>query len=166
MKRSRLKRSTPEKIREWRERTATRLKRTPLKGGSGPKAKRFTERCPEDYDGPRYGPLFRQVRDYARDGGCVVAEIGYHGPGHEGCGLGVQTGPTAHHFGHHDKEGLAHCCGAGHDLLAHLGSESTQEAFGGHLRGLGLTREDLGRMVVAHTRRGLLGRQRGPWEQG
>lgn len=137
------------KRRKGLKRTGS-LKRTPLKrSGSlkrtgGPSGQRFTERYPEDHDGPRYGPVYRRVRDWARQGQCFARAIGYRGPGHEECPApGVQTGPTAHHTGRDDLDGLLDACGAGHDLAAGLGGRSTVEAFREFLEERGLDLDEM-----------------------
>lgn len=76
-------------------------------------------------DGLRYGTLFVRVRDMP----CWLAVEGYAGPGHDGCGLGVQGGHTAHHVGRNDDEGLIPGCGKAHDLYAGLGGRATVMHF-------------------------------------
>ena len=76
-------------------------------------------------DGPRYGTLFVRVRELP----CWLAQAGYDGPGHEGCGLGAQGGHTAHHVGRNDADGLIPVCGRAHDLCAGLGGRTTIAHF-------------------------------------
>lgn len=96
----------------------------------------FSERYPPDHPGPAYGPLFRVLRDAAREGLCALCELGYSGPGHRigGCAFGELgfTTPTAHHMdkqGHIDVRGLLPVGGAGHMLLHNRHGRRAQEHF-------------------------------------
>lgn len=92
--------------------------------------KGFSKRYPPNHPGPRYGPAFRAMRDRAKAGYCWVREMGYHGPGHDGCGPGQQMSePTACHLGRNDADGMLEGCGRAHDLYDGIGGRSTIEAF-------------------------------------
>ncbi len=112
-----------------------------------------------DGTGPRYGPLFRTVRDLT----CWLRREGYQGPGHyPSCGRGVQDSPhatleqgwgrTAHHVGRLDEEGLIPCCGKAHDILAGLGSRTTQQRFRAWLDERGFTLRQVGLLYVAQAK--------------
>lgn len=99
-------------------------------------------------DGTRYGPLFRAVRGLP----CWLCVEGYVGPGHDPSAgpltLGAQGGPTAHHVGRHDAEGLIPGDGKAHDLYAGLGGDSTVRHFRAWLEERGLTLEAVGLRYV------------------
>lgn len=77
--------------------------------------------------GPRYGPLFKAVRDLP----CHFCVEGYVGPGHEDGGrtLGQQGGPTAHHIGRLDAQGMIPVDGGAHDLCAGRGGDTSIAHF-------------------------------------
>lgn len=75
----------------------------------------------------RYGPAWEGVRALP----CHLCRLGYRGPGHEpGQGtLGQQGGPTAHHVGRLDSEGMIPVDGMAHDLFAGRGGRTAIEHF-------------------------------------
>ena len=91
----------------------------------------FSEKYPANHPGPKYGPLFRALRDRARGGECWLCDAGYQGPGHKigDCALGVTGGPTAHHCGRLDEHGMLPGGGQAHDLFHGLGGETTIAHF-------------------------------------
>lgn len=117
-------------------------RQTPLTKSARPRAKSFSEKYPDDHDGPRYGPEFRAVRVMP----CALCVLGYEGPGHKigDCALGETGGPTAHHLGREDRHGLVPCGGAAHDLLHRIGRRAT-EHFDAWLEERGYTLEEIGR---------------------
>ncbi|KKM21364.1 hypothetical protein LCGC14_1636090 [marine sediment metagenome] len=91
------------------------------------RARSFTEKY--DGTGERYGPDFERVKHLP----CELCRLGYVGPGHDrsegSLELGEQGGPTAHHVGRYDRDGLIPCDGAAHDLMAGLGGRTRQKRF-------------------------------------
>ena len=85
----------------------------------------FSEKYPANHPGPKYGPLFRAVRDMR----CWLSCEGYWGRGHRQCWNGDTGGHTAHHVGRLDEHGLIPVCGAAHDLCHGLGGRTTKNHF-------------------------------------
>lgn len=155
-----------KKLREWR-RTSKPLSRSSglsrSKGlsrtggpsrGSGPKARSFSERFPDDHDGPRYGPLFRAVRDQAKKGRDVFAELGWEYD--RDPTLGQQGGPTAAHRvnGGRDDEGLLFVSGRGHDFEAGRGGREARRRFDEWLASTGWTLDALAAETVRRAEEG------------
>lgn len=162
-----------EQIREWR-RTSKPLKRSSglsrsgglrrsgrLSRGSGPEARSFSERFPEDHDGPRYGPLFRRVREEARKGRDVFRELGWRYNGDPT--LGQQGGPTAAHRGRLDEDGLLFVSGVGHDLEAGRGGRRTRERFERWLASTGWTLDTLAAETVRRADEGAIETHAADW---
>ena len=120
----RLKRKTPLR------RGDSELKRTPLRSkGKRPKAVR---------DGRRYGPIHDAIRALP----CWAITAGYTGPGHPECGPGTRWLPkTGCHIpgAYLDEEGEIPGCGALHDLIDGIGTESDVRHFQSWLESHGLT---------------------------
>lgn len=91
--------------------------------------KGFRARYPKGVDRPTYGLAFDVVQEHAKRGNCRLAEMGYMGPGHEGCWHGTQGEWTAHHVGKTDADGMIYVCGRAHDLFAGRGGRKTLAAF-------------------------------------
>jgi hypothetical protein len=97
----------------------------------------FRQRYPKGVDRLRYGQAFDVVQEHAKRGNCRLAEMGYTGPGHEGCWHGTQGEWTAHHVGRNgdgsgrpvDADGMIYVCGRAHDLFAGRGGRKTVAAF-------------------------------------